>query len=87
MYNRMTKKTKFINDTYIHFYSYRDKWFLTVSYYSQSSDDSEVALYKTKSIECCIEEEGNQLFDSLTTVEDVISLASNEKYGGKNGQR
>ena len=78
MYNRMTKKTKFINDTYIHFYSYRDKWFLTVSYYS---------LYKTKSIECCSEEEGNQLFDSLTTVEDVISLASNEKYGGKNGQR
>ena len=55
MYNRMTKKTKFINDTYIHFYSYRDKWFLTVSYYSQSSDDSEVALYKTKSIECCSE--------------------------------
>lgn len=87
MYNRMTKNAKFIGDTYIHFYSYRNKWFLTVSYYAQSPDDPEVAVYKTKSVECCTEEEGEHLFDSLTTVEDVISLATNEKYGGKNSQR
>ena len=59
MYNRMTKNAKFIEDTYIHFYSYRNKWFLTVSYYAQSPDDPEVAVYKTKSVECCTEEEGD----------------------------
>ena len=83
MSTQITKKTKHIANAFIQLYNYRNRWYVTATCSSPRQNDPDIELFTSKSIECCGEEEGELIFDSMVTLSDVISFIFNEKHNKK----